>query len=851
MLARVRRPLRPDPRDFARENRNQSTGAYWVRRRRSRSRRHWVAEQWQHSNAFVAGGGRGLSIMRAAIPSLLAAFGFGGLFLASILALEFYCAHRLAPWLLPSGASPPPLSAFPTLAVQVSASLLGFYLASVSIVLGTSYHNVSGDVRDLILGNVRVRLYLRLIGMSIGGGLALLLLEALSLEFGYLTLAGYAVLVVFGGWAFVQLAFRAFDLFNPIVLAEEPLRALQHSINRLGKRKLIVNDMEMSAVAREADKSLSLLAELIDVTNDRTSVDRSGLASMVERLLCLVRSYARRKHHLPPESAWFIPDLVYPRWIEAGYSEASNALGTSTPLQPTVEPATDWLEKRAATLVVAALGACVDEDNREGALRITRAAALTAQTLAEYSRFDEAVVFSSTVRDFCRTIKSENSSAVALASEPPRFLASLLVGYRVAIARWPDEVRTAVSRTKWDSRRTKVASIVGSVDVGTAAARLLKEVRAEREIEGRRMTPDWYLRLALAEACIFSLRKIADQLPKLVEEFAGLNRPSSSPVVEAMTGVQAMQTLAETELVGGLIPRVAEALEVFRLGNERRGSEEFESLIRRIQSLQLPILERIATAVPDLQPDASSSDPDLFGEAFFRLIHHTEQAISAGNEDVVKRVFPKILPATLTLERYVILTYGSPMYQDSPAIFDPVVGLMELSGLAMVYRELRGDRSNDPVRETWETYIGSLQKPEIAAKWFLDILDVVDRGWPPSMSAQSIARAGWQSRLARKIVDAGWAMPLFVPGIVQPEWDAPPLVKRLGVMGSMPSIVIQPCQVFAAEVIAPLTGESEATLRARPSLEQYFDQKDRYPEPCIHVDADAVDDSESQSGAHS
>ncbi len=778
--------------------------------------------------------------MSAAVPWLLAALALGGLLLGLVKGVEYYAALRFAQWLLPSGESGTSLTEFPTLAVQVSASLLGFYLASVSIVLGTSYHDVSADVRRLILANPQVRIYLFLIGISIGAGLALLLLEALSIEFGYLTLGSYAVLVGFSGWSFMQLASRAFDLFNPVELAELPLQTLQRRIDGVGRRRPIVTDGDMKVAADDAGKSLSLLSELIQVTGKRMSVDQSGLASLVERLLCRVRSYAGRKHLMSPENGWFISGLTYPRWVEAGYSEASRALGTSTPLQPVEGQTTDWLENRAATLVVDALRICAAEDNREAALSITRAAELTTRALAVCSRFDEASTFCSTVSNFCWNPDFENDTAAALASEPTRFLIGFLEGCSAAIAGWPSEAYDVVSRTRWDSRRTKMVRIVGPVDVCVAADRLLNEVRAEREVEGQRASPDWYLRLALAEAYIFALLKLTDQIPKLIEEFAGLHREPSSPAMEATVGIQALQALAEAESLGNLILDVAEALETLRLGNERRWKEQFDGLSSRIDSLRLPILVRIAAAIPELQPAASSSAPDLYGEAFFRLIHHTEEATYSGNNEVARRVFPHILPATLTLEGYLITTYGSPIYQYSPAIFDPVVGLMELSGLSMVYRELDGDQCTDPVRAAWEAYIGSMKSPETAARWFLDILDLVEHRWPPSMSAQSIARSRWQTRLARRVIEAGYAMPMYFPGFTQPEWVAPPLVKRLGITESVPSILIQPYAVFAAEVIAPLADESDEMLRSRPALELYLEEKDRYPDLSNQVDGDPV-----------
>ena len=352
-------PLSRRSRNLRRELKEQSTEEYWQQRERSRSRGLRVISHRYRLESFAHGTQRNLGIVRDAFFQLLRAFCAGALLFAAVLLAEFFLARYVWPSLVPSGQSVPPLTAFPILAVQVSASLLGFYLAGVSVVLGTSYHNVSAEVRYLVLRNPGVRLYLASVGMAIGAGLTLVFLQSLAVPYGYLSVIAYGLLVIFSGWSFVQLAFGAFNLFNPIVLGQEPILSLYRTINRLDGKGLNRNEAVLRATALEASRSLRILAELIDLTKDRGSVDRGRLADMVEQLLTLVKFYSGRKHLLSPSSAWFVQEPVYPKWVEANDSEVSIALETSTPLQPRLEPSTDWLERRAAEITAAAIEACV------------------------------------------------------------------------------------------------------------------------------------------------------------------------------------------------------------------------------------------------------------------------------------------------------------------------------------------------------------------------------------------------------------------------------------------------------------------------------------------------------------
>ena len=825
--AEVQWPFGSKARNLDRRLRKQSTEDYWRNRERAASGRLRVIAHRYRIGSLVDLFRRDIGIIRSALILLFRTFFAGAILLSTLLLAEFYLARYIWPDLIPSGNSTPPLGAFPTLAVQVSASLLGFYLASVSIVLGTSYHNVSAEVRALILGSSQVKFYLQSIGMAIGAGLTLVLLKSMGVPYGYLTVVAYALLVAFSGWAFVQLAFGAFNLFDPITLSREPLRVLFRVISKFDSKGLMGHKAVLQATAREANKALRILAELIQLTSNRASVDRSGLADMVGRLLMLVQFYGQRKHLLAPTGGWFLPEPVYPNWIEANHSETSIALKTSTPLQARLEPSVNWLEKRSAELASAALEACVIANDRDSALRITTQVAATVHILAKSYRIDDAIALSAIVRERCWSIEVENPAAVAAAAAPPLFLANLLLGWREAIIDWPDVIKAVVNDTKWDRRTTKTVRVRGSDRVWKAAQRLLREVKAEQDIQGCRVTPDWYLRFALADVCIFSLREFAKELPKHLDDFLKPTSTSLSPEVNAMTGSQALQALAKAQLIADTLPQAAEKLEVLRMGNDRQETKEFEEMNELVRTCRSEVLQRIAEAITQLRPDQTRSEPDLFGEALFTLIHHTEEAIATGDVPLVKEIFPKILSASLVLQNHVLSTYQPPTHRVNASILDPTVDILDLSGLAVMYATVRGDESDAPVRQAWINQIKSSPQPDKAAKLVLNQLEMKDSYASMGISPRDIARTEWEMRLTKKIIEAGYAVPEFDPFVGErPTWNAPPLIKMLGVTEHIPSLSLNPRTILAAEVIGPLSGETEDVLKSRRSLRRYYELKD-------------------------
>ena len=842
--------LRPwsRPRDLRREQLEQATERYWHRRERSRMRRLRIVRLRYGLSYLLAGIHSSAGLIWSTVASLALSAISGGLAIAIVLAVEQILFHHAGLGIIPTDDLGPPVDAFPGIAVQVLAAFLGFYLATIGIVLGSAYHDVSGAVRALILKSAKTRLYLKSIGLAIGAGIILVLLERLGLvSLGYLAVGAYAVLVAFSGGAFVKLALGAFDLLNPVALAVEPLDALDRAVSRLDARGMLQDDAVLRSVATDASSALQILAELISVTKNRPSVDRRSLAAMVEWLLLIIRNYARKKHQLVPTSGWFIREPSYPRWVESPYSTTKMALETSTPLPGQLEPVPDWLEKRAAKLVSAAIEACAETEDTDEARRLIRSSGQTARTYARCYRIDEAIAFAEIVRDGCWNLALRTEAARSIAADSPYLLTEVHLGWRTALVDWHDEIKRTVDRTDWDRRTTREVSIRGPGRVWSAAQRLLEEIQAEHAIEGRRVTPDWFLRSALATECVIALREFAGRMPALLDSYR--THPSLqalSPTLRAATASQALQMLSKADHVAQAMTQALKRLKSLAKAAEIDPAPEIERLPTAIADLRAVVLQEIADSLVGMQPDQSKSGPDHFGEAFFTLMHHLAEAIAAGDTALIEKTFSQLVQSGMVMHDHILSTYRPPSYTQSPAVLNTMIDLLELSGLALIYEVIRNDNSAEMVRTVWTQRIQDSPRPKETAKWLLHIVDTSFAGMH-----MSIRRTEWGMRLSQQIVAAGYGRPDYFGFGDPPEWKAPTWVKMLGVSQHMPSISIDPHVFFAAHILGPLSGETEDELSSRRWLERFFRACDFHDPPAdSHTGIDSADngDEDSSSG---
>ena len=475
---------------------------------------------------------------------------------------------------------------------------------------------------------------------------------------------------------------------------------------------------------------------------------------MVTILLDKLQDYAQKKHRLSPDSGWFLPEASHPRWVESSDSLKSTALKTSTPLATHYEPESDWLERRVADLVFSALEACVVTNNGDAAQEIVGSVSLTALVLAAVYRIDEAINFADIVAERCKDLDPACEVTKTILADLPVLYGNLLVGWKNALYSWPDEIESVVDATKWGNPKTREVRIRGPARVWRAAQTLLDQAQAELRIEGKRRTPDWHLKSVLAGECIIAIREVLDRLPaQLREALAVQVHEQMSPQVQTVMGAQTLLMLDKLDYVAESLPQVVAALEDIHQGYEPVTTPELESFAENISDIRSSVLEQLGTTLIHLSPNGSKAVPDYFGQVLYTLTHWAEQAIADGDEELIGRIFPSILHATMTLHDYMLQTYRPPTYEVTPGIYNPLLDILELSGLALVYEAIRGDQSANPVRQSWHNWINASQQPEAVATRILYILDMTRASFAPV----SVMRSEWGRRAAREIVKAGYA----------------------------------------------------------------------------------------------
>jgi hypothetical protein len=189
--------------------------------------------------------------------------------------------------------------------------------------------------------------------------------------------------------------------------------------------------------------------------------------------------------------------------------------------------------------------------------------------------------------------------------------------------------------------------------------------------------------------------------------------------------------------------------------------------------LEAQLYSKLAEVAPQLRPNPhDSTRPDLFGQGYKRLSDAAFRAILAGQTDLARKLFPSFIAMADRARARLAHDLAGHRIQDQ-AIFgtEPVVDMMELSGLALLMSEVDPATGIWPdVRTLWDCILSSATGPALAAE-LTAVLSVHADLF--AITSGGIGRTDRLMALARLLTERGLARQDRMRGEPSPEPESP------------------------------------------------------------------------------
>jgi hypothetical protein len=280
----------------------------------------------------------------------------------------------------------------------------------------------------------------------------------------------------------------------------------------------------------------------------------------------------------------------------------------------------------------------------------------------------------------------------------------------------------------------------------------------ERIVEGERISADWYVRQLLA---LSMSRFFARAVPVLVVQLEKMpasvqdRLDAQQPIIAAailQRGLETCQKFAvHLEEFSASLGRIATLRRAMDMPWTDTDWEDAQERVAEVRTQLLLLTAKVAIEVSSI--DTGGEIPDYFGASYRFLAEECLQDIVSNRPETFGRLFPAFFASSLSAHER--LTRDLAAYdQKSQIIFstEPIDDLLEISGYAILERELGNAECWASVKELWDRYLQANDRTQ----FFTFLFAVLSyRGATFGIKPGDIGRTTWQQAFRQHLVDQG------------------------------------------------------------------------------------------------
>lgn len=723
------------------------TPRFWRRRRKQRElalRRGRLASQvrrWLGDTRSAIGAGWRLTI--SSLSRIVLA-------IVTVAVLEYLCAlARQTPW----GAASPLfavtaddvqglVSSLVGAAVAVAATLLGLYYTTVGVIASTIYKAVPGDVRDLFIRERASETYLKVVILTISGGVVVLVAGALGYRVAGLTLVALGILAALTCVGLVVVTKRLFEYFDPSKLSAPLLKQIADGIRVATRSRTRALPQRQSEAHLEVYRAVASFGNLVEMISNTSLRNATSPVALTRQLIAILSGYSSCKYMIPTDSSWWDRVPKHENWLTIDQTRLHLWLSTSVGAPPELQPDYLWLEHSVSRLLGRSLTVAFQSQAGANALSMSEAVANLVANLTARLQIDEAlvveaawdrVVLEVTTTPAVAAVDADdyevrlNQMAAAESLVMP--LTQMLLGLSHASRQIIERDLSAEFEAALSSPD---ALYHGMLPTGTR--QMLESfstaIRREKKIEGRRITPGWWVdhlaSRSMTEALLASevgvLGAVRCRTMEQVVRFQEAGRAD----LAAVTGMASLELLHKIEFHEPAVRRAEAKLASFRNQNTsidrwpERPTPPIDAADERAA-----MLEKLSELLPELRKAKfDPREPDLYGQLYQFVVDGAFQAILANEKRRGLAMYAAAL-AEVDAARQRIAADLEEHENTIRTIYsvEPIITAMDLAGYALLMHELDGDGIWTEVKAMWD---GLVEGHTELAGFLLDCAKFVD-----------------------------------------------------------------------------------------------------------------------------
>ena len=609
--------------------------------------------------------------------------------------------------------------------VGAGSVFIGLYYAAISTIGGSIYSRMPNNIRDLFIKEQRGNAYMRFLAWLTFIGLCLLVLHTAGFEPIILAmpllLLGAGLMII----GFVQLGAGAFYLFDPTIFSGGLLRQAQRCYIQAQAGGYRWSDPSFqNDTHKKSQTAINSLTTMSEIVAEEPHLKVHTFAGFCRNLLLFLGRYEAAKKSIPTDSLWYAKQHTHSDWYRTGDTATSLAYETASGLRPETVSDLRWIES-AILLIVQH---CLEINSKEKRYVIVNELLVNLdayiQRLAEEHQVEYALDLTSKVFSWCKElIFSEGDEVVT--EEPLEHMqicellammpTNALLAYSRAINSYnQDTIRQRLHRIKWKSKKS-IYKVGFAVHVLPQLEWLRPTLEFEQKIEGRLVSPPWYLQELI-------IQKEAENLRTIMICFSENACSLYRQWIETSTQhpwLKAVIISTELEYWNKFDYHIRIMNELWNdLNSDRRVEDlpwpslNIDELIEKCRQRDKELLKLISeesvllslTSRPDSYPDFAGQFLHTVGEALF-------SAMCRNDCNTVETLFKRYFGGSLLQYENLCPKEEGTDWQTQNNLkiaAAPLLDLMDISGYACLLSDYHETPDlKEPILTAWDTYLNA------------------------------------------------------------------------------------------------------------------------------------------------
>ena len=602
---------------------------------------------------------------------------------------------------------------------------IGLYYAAISVLGSAIYTKVPNNIRDLLAKEQVGNAYMRCIAVFTYFGVCLLIFHAIGLEPVILAipllLLGAGLTII----GFVRLGARAFYLSDPTTLSGRLFKQLRQCYLQMEAGGYRWSDQSFQNHAhRVAQTAIETLTAVSEIAEKEPHLNGHPFTNLCKRLLLFLVYYETRKKSIPTDSLWYAKRYVHPDWYGTGDTETSLARETATGLQP--KPVSDprWIESAILPIVKRCLEINARDNRYAIANELFSNLDAYIQQLAKEQQVESAFNLISDMFSHCESLIFVKKDKV-IAEEPLEHMQicqqlaimpiNVLLAYSRTIKSYGrEEILQRIRHITWKSEKS-IYKAGFAVHVLTQLESLRPRLEFEERVEGRIVSPSWYIQELIAQQEVKNLltamslfyEKACDLYKHWIERIISSKHPWLAAIMISTEleywnkfdcHINTLDYLWKDLNSARRIEKLPwSSLDIDKLEEKRKQRKKELLRLMSTENIRLSSMSR-----PESHPDFAGQFLHTVGEALFT-------AMCENNCDMVKALFKGYFCGSLLQFEQLKSKESMSAWQterDLKIAVAPLLDLMEFSGYAYLLSDYHDTVClKEPIVKEWNDYL--------------------------------------------------------------------------------------------------------------------------------------------------